>query len=1014
MSLLRSSLAWATVTGLAIALFAAPAAAQDRGVITGTITDASTGAPLIGVQVVVEGTTIGGLTAANGRFRIQSVPTGTRTVRAILIGYGPVTEVVSIVAGETVVVDLALATSAIALDEVVVTAVGNQRKRELGNAVGTIDAASITETAPVNSITDLLTGRTAGVQVAASSGQAGMGSRIRIRGSSSISLSNEPLLYVDGIRVESASPSVRFYTGGQEPSRLNDFNPEDIESIEIIKGPAAATLYGTEAANGVIRITTKQGRGGETRWNAWIETGLVQEKTLYPDNYAGLDASGGSFAESCLLQDELDGLCTQTGIAQYQVLNDPDPMFNPRLDDGNRQQYGLSVSGGSERINYYLSAELEDETGPYTLPGRDRAFLEGVGIPISSTTERPEQLERVSVRANLNGQVAENATVQLRAGYLTSNHSFLANDNNSFGFLPSAFFGGAFQGRSDSWGFQDPAQLFARDVYQNIERFTGSLGANWTPLEWLAGRANVGLDYTSRNDVSFHHRDVGVPGQTNLGRKDNSYFNIFQYTVDFGGTATFDIADNITSKTSAGVQYFRNIISGTDAWGIDIVNGAKSIGASAENFSDEFTTEDKTLGTFIEQQFGINDRLFLTGAVRADDNSAFGRDFDAVIYPKLAVSWLLSEEDFFPEIGFLDQFRIRSAWGKSGLQPGSDDAIRTLAAEAITDPSDNTISGVSIGEVGNTLLEPEKSSEIEIGFDADMFGGRMGLEVTYYNKSTTDALVNAPLAPSLGASTSRWVNIGEVKNQGWEAAINASLMNTETVSWDATLSGSVNTNELIDLGDNPPIGSQTRFIEGFPLGGQWGRPINSFTDTNGNGIIESGELSVGDTLEYIAPGLPTQEVSFTSSITLFERVRIYGLIDYKGDYVSYNNTERFRCRFALCEPLVDRNATLENQARAVAAVYHPSQTNAGYIEDASFFKLREVSATIFMPEEWAGAMKASRASFTVTGRNLKTWTDYTGVDPEINSAGAGDNFGTGEFLTQAPLRYWTLRFNFNF
>ncbi len=1013
MSLLRSSLAWMTVTGLALALLAAPAAGQDRGVVTGQVTDASTGAPLVGAQVVVEGTTIGGLTANNGRFRIQSVPVGTRQIRVILIGYGPVTETVQVTAGETSVTNFEMSPSAIALDEVVVTAVGNQRKRELGNAVGIINAAELTETAPVNSLTDLLTGRTAGVQVAATSGTAGMGSRIRIRGSSSISLSNQPLLYVDGIRVESGSPSVRFYTGGQEPSRLNDFNPEDIESIEIIKGPAAATLYGTEAANGVIRITTKQGRGGETRWNAWVENGIVQEKTLYPDNYAGLDASGGSFAESCLLQRELDGQCTQTGISQYQVLNDPDPFWNPR-DQGTRAQYGLSVSGGSERINYYISGELEDETGPYTLPGRDREFLEGVGVPITGTTVRPEQLQRVSLRANLNGQVAENATVQVRAGYLTSNLSFIANDNNSFGFLPSAFFGGAFSQRSDAWGFQDPAQLFARDVYQNVERFTGSLGANWNPLEWLSTRGTVGLDYTNRNDISFYHRDSGVPGQSNLGRRDNSIFNIFQYTVDFGGTASFDLTNSITSKTSVGAQYFRNIISGTDAWGIDIVNGAKSIGASAENFSDEFTTEDKTVGTFIEQQFGINDRLFLTGAVRADDNSAFGRDFDAVIYPKLSVSWLLSEEGFFPDIGFLDQFRIRSAWGKSGLQPGSDDAIRSLAAEGITDTDDNTISGVSIGEVGNSLLEPETSSEIEMGFDADMFGGRVGLELTYYNKTTTDALVRAPLAPSLGASPFQWVNIGEVNNKGWEAAINASLLNSDNVSWDATVSGSINTNELIDLGDNPPIGSQTRMVEGFPLGGQWGRPIQSFTDTNGNGIIESGELTVGDTLEYIAPGLPTQEVSFTSSITLFERVRLYGLIDYKGDYVSYNNTERFRCRFRLCEALVDRNAALDNQARAVAAVYHPSQTNAGYIEDASFFKLREVSATIFMPDDWAGTLRASRASLTVTGRNLKTWTDYTGVDPEINSAGAGDNFGTGEFLTQAPLRYWTVRLNFSF
>ena len=1014
MSLRRSSLAWVT-TGLALLFLAGPLSAQDRGVITGQVTDADSGAPLVGVQVVVEGTTIGGLTNADGRYRIQQVPAGPRTVRAILIGYGPVALPVEVAAGETSVLNFQLATSAIALDEVVVTATGEQRKREIGNAVAGIAAAEIVESAPVTNVADLLTGRAAGVNVAAASGTAGMGSRIRIRGSSSISLSNEPLLYVDGVRVESGSPSMRFYTGGQEPSRLNDFNPEDIESIEIIKGPAAATLYGTEAANGVIRITTKQGRAGETRWDFWAEGGLVQEQNTYPLNYAGLDASGGSFAEFCLLQFEIDGDCTQTGISSYQVLNDSDASINP-IDDGYRSQYGASVTGGSERINYYLSAEVEGEDGPFTLPSRDREELESRGIPITETTERPNQLDRVSVRANVNAQVADDATLQVRAGYLTSNLSFIANDNNSFGFLPSAFFGGAFPDRPDeAWGFQAPAQLFARDAYQDVERFTGSVGTNWAPLDWLAARANVGLDYTSRSDISFHHRDVGVPGQSNLGRRDVSNFNIFQYTVDFGATASFDLTDNISSKTAAGVQYFRNLITGTDAWGIDIVNGAKSIGAAAENFSFEFTTEDKTLGTYVEQQFGINDRLFVTGAVRADDNSAFGRDFDAVIYPKFSFSWIASEEEFFPEIGFLEQFRLRGAWGKSGLQPGSDDAIRTLSANAITDPSDNTVSGVAIGEIGNSLLEPEKSSEIEVGFDADVLGGRVGIELTHYRKTTTDALVQQPLAPSLGASTNRWVNIGEVENNGWEAAINSTVFESDDVVWDLGLSGSINQNELISLGeDAEPIGNNVRFIEGFPLGGRWAEPIISYSDANGNGIIEVSELVVGDTIEYVGPGLPEQELAITSSVTLFDRIRLYGLLDYKGDYVSYNNTERFRCRFRLCRALIDRSTPLDDQARAVASLYHPSQTITGYLEDASFWKLREVSATVFLPEEWASTMRASRATLTVTGRNLKTWTDYTGMDPEINSQGSADNFGTGEFLTQAPVRYWTMRVNLSF
>ncbi len=812
------SLPRSTLPGLLFAVLAlAPpstARAQERGTVTGRVMEAGSQQPLSGAQVVIEGTNFGGLSNVDGRFLIPNVPAGTHNLRAVLIGYGPVTQEIVVTGGQTTVANFEMSSSAISLDALVVTATGEQRKREIGNAVGTINASEVVDVAPVNSMSDLLQGRTAGVQVVNSSGTPGMGSRIRIRGASSISLSNDPLIYVDGVRVDNSS-GLSIYSGGQEPSRFDDLNPEDIESIEIVKGPAAATLYGTEAANGVIRITTKRGRPGQTRWNAWVETGLVQEKNTYPLNFAGLDANSGSFGEFCLLDFEARGLCKQTGTSSYQVLRDP--KLSP-FDDGLRQQYGMSVTGGSERVNFYVSGEYEDETGPYKLPSPDRAKLDERGIRINDNADRPQHLKRINFRANLNAQVADNATVSLKTGYLSSDLSFTGNDNNSFGFLPSAFFGGAFPDRpEDAWGFQTPAELFGRDLLQNVERFTASTAATWSPFTWLDTRATVGLDYTNRHDVSFFPRDLGVPGQANLGQKDSNYFNIYQYTLDAGATASFDLTNSITSSTAVGIQYFRNLFTGTSAQGIDIVNGAASIGAAAETFSDETTNEDKTAGLFVEQKFGLNDRLFITGAVRADDNSAFGQDFDLIYYPKAAVSWIASEEPFFPEIGFLDQLRVRAAWGRSGLQPGSTAAIRTLAANAITDPGDNTVSGVSIGSIGNNRLEPERSSEIELGLDADMLGGRVGLEFTYYDKDTNGTLIQVPLAPSLGASATRWVNIGKVQNRGVEAALNASVLDGDALKLDLGLSGSINSNELKSLGEGTePIGSQTRIVVPWP------------------------------------------------------------------------------------------------------------------------------------------------------------------------------------------------------
>lgn len=1012
MNVVRSNSAGTGLAAVLTLALAVPVAAvaQERATVTGEVRDAATQAPLAGAQVLIEGTNFGGITSAAGRFVILNVPPGTHALRAVFIGYGPESQEFTAQPGATAEVDFLLSPSALQLDEIVVTATGEQRKRELGNSVGDLQAVEIMEAAAVNNMADLIQGRSAGVQVLNSAGTSGVGSRIRIRGSSSISLSNEPLLYVDGIRVDGRSRGGGIYTGGQESSRLDDFNPEDIESIEIIKGPSAATLYGTEAANGVIRITTKRGRPGETRWNAWVETGLIQEPNTYPLNYAGLDAAGGRYARACRLNEVASGLCNQTSIESYQVLHDPD--LSP-IDDGNRAQYGLSVSGGNERVSYYVAGELEGENGPYTLPQADREDLEERGVPIISEVERPNQLRRKNLRVNLNSQLSDRVSLAVRTSYLDSHFAMIGNDNNSFGFLPSAFFGGSNPDRA--WGFQRPAQLFGRTFYQDTQRITAGGTATYDPFEWLQLRSTAGLDYYNRLDVSFFARDIGVPGDSNRGRKDSNYANQWQYTLDAGGTASFELAPGLTSKSTVGVQYFENQYTGTQAWGIDIVNGASSIGASAENFSSEFHVFEKTAGLFVDQQFGLNDRLFVTGAVRADDNSAFGQDFDLIYYPKASLSWIASEEDFFPRVDFLDQLRIRAAWGRSGLQPGSDDAIRTLAANAITTPDDATGSGVSIGNIGNNLLEPEESSELEAGIDVEMFRGRTALEVTYYNKNTSGALIQVPLAPSLGASASRWINIGEVSNKGWEAAINGTLLQTDALVWDVTLSGSINKNELVSLGEGTePIGSQTRFVPGYPLGGQWDRPLQSWSDADGNGIITPDELVVGDTLEYIGPGQPENQLSISTSIRIMRNLRLYGLLDYRGNYIAYNNTERFRCRFRLCGALVDPATPVDDQARAVASLFHPSQTVWGYMEKGDFWKLREVSLRFDLPTQFAERMRASGASLTLTGRNLGTWTNYTGMDPEINWNGSGDNFGVSEFLTQPPVRYWTLRLNFNF
>jgi TonB-dependent SusC/RagA subfamily outer membrane receptor len=308
---------------------ASPPALAQQGAIGGVVTDAATKGPLEAARVILTGPNRIETTNREGRFMFRNVAPGQYPVRVLRLGYAPVTDTAVVAPSETVALEIAMTPAPVQLDEIVTTATGEQRKLEVANAVSTIDAARIAEEAPIAEFGNLISGRAAGVQVQKSGGTTGTGTRIRIRGSNSVSLSNEPLYYIDGIRMESGATSSTLDIGGfgqgvgAGPSRINDLNPDDIESIEIVKGPAAATLYGIQASNGVVKITTKRGRAGRARWNLYSELGSVADHNTYPLNFTGRDINNPDFDTFCILQSELDGDCTQTSVEQYTPLEDP-------------------------------------------------------------------------------------------------------------------------------------------------------------------------------------------------------------------------------------------------------------------------------------------------------------------------------------------------------------------------------------------------------------------------------------------------------------------------------------------------------------------------------------------------------------------------------------------------------------------------------------------------------------------------------------------------------------------
>ncbi|HWB43318.1 MAG TPA: carboxypeptidase regulatory-like domain-containing protein, partial [Gemmatimonadales bacterium] len=460
--------------------------------VGGVVTDEATGQPLEAARVVLTGTNRLTETNREGRYTLRNVAPGTYAVRVLRLGYRPATDTANVAPGEEVTLDFALTGAPVQLDEIVTTATGEQRKLEVGNAVATIDVARVAEESPIAEFGNLLSGRAAGVQVQKSGGTTGTGTRIRIRGSNSVSLSNEPLYYIDGIRMESGASSSTLDIGGfgqgagAAPSRINDLNPEDIESIEIVKGPAAATLYGIQASNGVVRITTKRGRAGRARWNLYSELGAVNDHNTYPINFNGRDSTTATGIDEgwdgfCTIQSEFDGSCTQTSVSQFSPLDDP---TTSPLKAGLRQQYGVNVSGGTDQFNYYLSGDYEQEDGVYRLPEFEEDSVREIRGLVPDNQIRPNALERVSLRANLGANLSTDADVQANVGYTSSDARFVENDNSFLTITGSAEASGLPEDVNRGWFFI-PAELFAALNQQSTERFIGGLTGNWRPTTWL-------------------------------------------------------------------------------------------------------------------------------------------------------------------------------------------------------------------------------------------------------------------------------------------------------------------------------------------------------------------------------------------------------------------------------------------------------------------------------------------------------------------------------------------------
>ncbi len=1036
------------VAALAVWLGAAgPLMAQVGGTVRGTVTDAATLRGLANARVILvsegfvqEETR----TNADGVYVMRGVPAGQYSLQFTLIGYSRMEQPVTVTVGQETVLDVAATQAAIQLDALVVTGTaGRTERREIGNAVTSIDVTDLTEVSPIANIQELLNARSPGLTMYKRSGLTGTSSNVQIRGAGSLNASYAPVYYIDGIRFDgNPRPPLNDNLSNatvQFRSPLEFIDPADIERIEVIKGPAASTLYGADAAGGVIQIITKKGTRGADRvqWSAsfeltqseWVKETPTTYKECTPSRQTS-SSYPGCVDPSSVVWEGPDG--PVTGIPEQDILRDDawggsfvltdNPLQrHPRaLREANGYDVKLSARGGGQLFNYYMSFNRMDEEGVFFNNFQDRT----------------------GGRANFEWTPTGTLSLGLNMGYTRYHAALPLSDNASSGLLRNAYRGEArARVRDDSDetpGFRgaSPDKSNSYDYQMREERTTLGLTANFNPWPWFENRFVVGLDKYDVRETQFYQVDsLCWWGEPECGGQITQRLPLTHtWTADYSGSIRFRLSPALTSRFSGGMQlnsrqYRRFTTTGTGL----VASNINLVGSASTTEASEGFEEQTSLGFFVQEQIGWRDKLYGTVALRIDDNSAFGSDFSLVAYPKFSLSYIISEEDFF-NLGFVNDLKLRFAWGQAGNAPAPFTADRTYQQEKATVDGDAS-GGLVTSEFGNPDLKAETGSEWEAGFDASLFGGLLGLEATYYNQRTNDALMSIPDAPSTGFNGTHLVNIGTVQNVGFEMLATISPVRSPNLSWDMTLTFATNKNELESFGgtrDEVQFGAFTnsqRHREGYPLGGFWS--VDARRDASGNIIfpIDLTDTCVwpdsedpdgrGGSCEeaYVGPPTPTRELGLASTFTLFGNLRVFAHLDYKGGHYQL-------CAICSINNRSEENTWMRNDPLRsdTSDAYWESRQTVEYIQQADFLKLREVALSYTLPASWGGPFGAGRWTINLAARNLWTATKYDGPgDPEVlwaprggGESGRNSNFETLDYASVPPPRRISASISVNF
>jgi TonB-dependent starch-binding outer membrane protein SusC len=924
---------------LPLGLFAPPAAtaleAQD-GTVTGTVVSTS-GQPVANAFVTIVASNRSGITNARGQFTFQNVPAGSQEIRVSSLGYRTTTESVTVVAGQIATVDFVLPVSAVALDEVVVTGqVAGVARREIGTSIASVDVTAL-EAAPVNNLSQLLAARAPGINVMPGGGKSGQGSRIVLRGAASISQSNEPLIYVDGIRIDNSSSSgISTTTAGASWSGLDDINPADIERVEIIRGASAATLYGTEASAGVIQIFTRRGREGVTQWRYNGDYGILSTPKDWWD------------------------------ISAYS-----DYFYNAMVQSGRTQSHQVSVAGGGEAFSYYAALTGRDEQG--ILPNGGEAAY--------------------SARLNLTVVPRDDLTLRLTSGYTRRSVQHTPDANNTRGYTINGLVGGP-QGQ-----FVNTESLTAIEAMQTGNRFTGGATAEHQVTGALSHRLTFGADIINADEYQLF--PFGAISNLQPGFRSNYRRQNVNLNLDYSATLRAQITDAVRSTTSAGFQYFDRDQGWSSAIGDGFpFVGLETVSAALSTSGAEGRLKERSAGFFAEQQFGLGNALFLTLGARADGHSAFGEDVDYAIYPKADVSYILSEQVSLPSLfssarirasyGTAGQqpsnFSAVRTWqpesavgGQPAVRPGNL-GNADLTAEVSTEIE----FGLDLGFLDDRIrLEATRYDQTTK--DA-LYPVREPPSLGFLSTQ----LRNVGEIENWGWEVGMRGTVFETRSFSWDATVNYSTNENKIVSLGG--GAPIQLQWLQFMREGYPVGSffGDRAIE---VNGEVGQASNLLRDSSGElpegwdylgQPLPTKQIQLGSTFTVgsrIGFGFLLDHkgghMNHDHSLRWLMHSARQVVGDGQGVAMDSGGNR------VTSGPISHRCRDNPNDGVIQAVCGRASGlTHGDFAFPADFWRLREVTLTYRMPETWLASMGVQSATLSLAGRNLFRWTDYPGLDPE--------------------------------